>query len=146
MTLQEAIMDKSRPLSVTPQEWMQYEEAKDHEEEELFDRAADRIIRESSDSPDDEGGGPDADERFEAGVEQMILGCRIAIRALQELSRSDLKPGDRSYYDECERLVCRAVAPYLADILVARKRRFSRKLDEMNESRGGKEMKKGVKR
>jgi hypothetical protein len=135
MTLQEAILDKNRPLSVTPQEWILYEEAKEHEEEEIFDDAPPvrEALHEQSDGQDEEAGGDlPPEERFEVGMEQMVLGCRIAIRALQELSRSDLRSDDRGYYSECERLVYHAVAPYLADILVKRRKHFSRRFGEMN--------------
>ena len=40
MTLQEAMVDPNRPLSMTPREWMQYEEAKEQEEVEDIDQTA----------------------------------------------------------------------------------------------------------
>jgi len=133
MTLQEAIMDPDRPLSVPPQEWILHEEAKEHEEEDVFDAA--EIVREQGANPEDAsaGGMVPAEERFEIGVEQMVLGCRIAIRALQEISRKDLGTEERGYWSDCERLVYHAVAPYLADILVRRKRRIAAELKAADE-------------
>ena len=51
----------------------------------------------------------------------MVLGCRIAIRALKELSRKDVSIRDRKAYDGISEIVNRAIAPYLADMMKYRK-------------------------
>ena len=122
MTLQEAMADPNRPLSMTPREWMQYEEAKEQEEVEDIDQTAKEIYAEaegvSEEQADSEFG---SEEKLEIGIEQMVLGCRIAIRALNELSRKDVSIRDRKAYDGISEIVNRAIAPYLADMMKYRK-------------------------
>ena len=122
MTLQEAIADPNRPLSMTPQEWMQYEEAKEQEEVENVDQTAKAIYVEetgiSEEQADSEFG---SEEKLEVGIEQMVLGCRIAMRALNELSRKDVSIAERKAYDGMAEIVNRAIAPYLADMMKFRK-------------------------
>ena len=122
MTLQEAMVDPNRPLSMTPREWMQYEEAKEQEEVENIDQTAKEIYAEaegvSEEQADLEFG---SEEKLEIGIEQMVLGCRIAIRALNELSRKDVSIRDRKAYDGISEIVNRAIAPYLADMMKYRK-------------------------
>lgn len=122
MTLQEAMVDPNRPLSMTPREWMQYEEAKEQEEVENIDQTAKEIYAEeegvSEEQVDSEFG---SEEKLEVGIEQMVLGCRIAIRALNELSRKDVSIRDRKAYDGISEIVNRAIAPYLADMMKYRK-------------------------
>jgi len=122
MTLQEAMADPNRPLSMTPREWMQYEEAKEQEEVENIDQTAKEIYAEEegvSEAHADSEFGPE--EKLEIGIEQMVLGCRIAIRALNELSRKDVSIRDRKAYDGISEIVNRAIAPYLADMMKYRK-------------------------
>ena len=120
--MQEAMVDPNRPLSMTPREWMQYEEAKEQEEVENIDQTAKEIYAEeegvSEEQTDLEFG---SEEKLEIGIEQMVLGCRIAIRALNELSRKDVSIRDRKAYDGISEIVNRAIAPYLADMMKYRK-------------------------
>lgn len=118
MTLQEAIADPNRPLSMTPQEWMQYEEAKEQEEVENVDQTAKEIYVEETGEPESEFG---SEEKLEVGIEQMVLGCRMALRALNELSRKDVPIQERKAYDGMTEIVNRAIAPYLADMMKYRK-------------------------
>ena len=115
MTLEEAIADKNRPLSVSPYEWMQYRAAEDKEAEMIFDDEADRIVQEETQSEEPVKTTPR--ERVEIGVEQMILGCRIAMRALQQIDREDAAVADRAKYDKVKDNIFNGVAPYLAAAL-----------------------------
>lgn len=117
MTLEEAIADRNRPLSVSPYEWMQYREAEDKEAEMIYDDEADRIVQEETKS--DEPAKTTPEDRVEIGIEQMILGCRIAMRALQEIDRMDKGLKDRAKYDRIKDNVFNGVAPYLAAALKA---------------------------
>lgn len=117
MTLQEAIADPNRPLSMTPKEWMQYDEAKEQEEVENIDQTAKEIYVEETGDESEFG----SEEKLEVGIEQMVLGCRIAIRALNELSRKDVSVQERKAYDGMADIVNRAIAPYLADMMTYRK-------------------------
>ena len=122
MTLQEAMVDPNRPLSMTPREWMQYEEAKEQEEVEDIDQTAKGIYAEEEGIPEERADSEvGAEEKLEVGMEQMVLGCRIAIRALNELSRKDVSIRDRKAYDGISEIVNRAIAPYLADMMKYRK-------------------------
>ena len=122
MTLQEAMADPNRPLSMTPREWMQYEEAKEQGEVENIDQTAKGIYAEEEGIPEEQADSEfGAEEKLEVGMEQMVLGCRIAIRALNELSRKDVSIRDRKAYDGISEIVNRAIAPYLADMMKYRK-------------------------
>ena len=116
--MQEAISDPNRPLSMTPQEWMQYDEAREQEEVENVDQTAKALHDAESPEPDSEFG---SEEKLEIGIEQMVLGCRIAMRALNELSRKDVPVQERKAYDGMSEIVDRAIAPYLADMMKFRK-------------------------
>lgn len=107
---------------MTAQEWLQYEEAKEQEEVENVDQTARDIYAEemgvATPQADSEFG---SEEKLEIGIEQMVLGCRMAIRALNELSRKDVSPSERRAYDGLEEIVNKAIAPYLADMMKFRK-------------------------
>lgn len=120
MTLQEAIDDKKRPLSVSPSEWMQYSEAREHEEIELVDKEAVRIVASENQEVDENSINLSCEERLDIGIEQMVLGCKMVIRAMQEINRMDLDEKSRSNYDSIDVLIKNAVAPYLADVLKSR--------------------------
>ena len=116
MTLEEAIADKDRPLSVPPGEWIQYAEAKETEDRQLVDDEAVRLVEK-------EEGAERAvvpAEQLELGLEQMVLGCKMAMRALHSLERENVSVKERDFYNSVSDLVFNAVAPYLADILRAR--------------------------
>jgi hypothetical protein len=105
MTFQEAIKDPNRPLSMTPQEWMQYEEAKENEEVEVVDQTSKQLYVQEMEVPEEQ-----ADEEFDAvakleiGIEQMVLGCRIALRALNELGRQDVMDDTRLLLNHLEEM------------------------------------------
>ena len=122
MTLQEAIRDPNRPLSMTPQEWMQYDEAKEQEEVENIDQTAKAIYVQEMEIPESQADEVfDAEAKLEIGIEQMVLGCRVAMRALNELGRKDASSEERKMYDGMTEIVNRAIAPYLADMMKYRK-------------------------
>lgn len=113
MTIEEAISDPGRPLSVPPGEWVQYSEAREAEEKQLVDDEAVRLVA--------EGEGAErpvsAAERLDIGIEQMVLGCKMAIRALHSLERENAGVAERDFYNAVSDVVFNALAPYLADIL-----------------------------
>ena len=115
-------MDPNRPLSMTPQEWMQYEEAKEQEEVEVVDQTARQLYAQEMEVPEERADDEfDAVAKLEIGIEQMVLGCRIALRALNELGRQDASKEDRKAYDGMSEIVNFAIAPYLADMMKYRK-------------------------
>lgn len=121
MTLEEAIADKDRPLSMTPMEWMQYEEASEEEDRDLVDDSAQRIVAEETGDDDPSAVVVEPGEKLDIGIEQMVLGCKMAMRALQELSRADVGVADRKAYDTIGDLIHNAVGPYLVEVLDARR-------------------------
>lgn len=121
MTLQEAIKDNNRPLSVSPYEWMQYEKAKQQEEQQLIQAQIKRIVMDQNPTKENSEFDVDVQEKLDIGIEQMILGCRIAIKSLQQLDRMNVSPKERQVYNEIKGLIYNAVAPYLSDILKSRK-------------------------
>lgn len=123
MTLQEAIMDKDRPLSMTPQQWMQYTQANEIEQEQLLQNQVKRIVAVQQNNNDDDLSQIQIQiqEKLDIGIEQMVLGCRIAIKSLQQLQRKNVSPDQRKVYNQIKTLINNAIAPYLGDILDSRK-------------------------
>lgn len=121
MTFQEAVKDPNRPLSMTPQEWMQYEEARDVEEAEVVDQTAKTIYEEEFVAEGESDREFGSEEKLEVGIQQMVLGCRAAMRALNELSRKNATQKERNAYNGMSDIVNRAIAPYLADMMKFRK-------------------------
>lgn len=117
MTLQQAIIDPNRPLSMTPQQWMQYTQAQEKQDEILLQNEVKRIIF----NQNEEQIVPQPDEKLDIGIQQMVLGCRIAMKSLQQLQRKNVSIDQRKIYIEIKDLINNAISPYLADILVARK-------------------------
>lgn len=117
MTIDEAINDKDRPLSMTPQEWMQYVEATEEEDKALIDNEVARLVAKEG---DDESREIDNAEKLDIGIEQMVLGCKIAMRALQGLSRDNMGVREREAYDRIGDLIYNAIGPYLSDVLETR--------------------------
>lgn len=120
MTLEEAIADKDRPLSMTPQDWMRCAEAEEEEDKMLVDDEAKRIVSADTGVPAQEVE-ISSEEKLDIGIEQMVLGCKMAMRALQELSRADKEPWKRGVYDKMQDAIYNGVGPYLVDVLDARK-------------------------
>ena len=125
MTLEEAIKDQKRPLSVSPMQWMQYVEANDKQEQEIVDNEVKRIVSEENNIPFQELKTEiDPFEKLEIGIQQMVLGCKISIKALQELERVNTTPSERKAVNKIKEYVNNAIAPYLADILIQRKNSY----------------------
>jgi len=66
----------------------------------------------------------DVEEKLDISIEQMVLGCKMSMRILQELDRKNVSPLEREVYNEIKKNVYNAIAPYLADILKIRKRLY----------------------
>lgn len=126
MTLQEAIMDKNRPLSVPPQQWMQYEQAKQYEEQQVIENQIKRIVavEQNQDDEDISNINVDSEQKLQISIEKMILGCRMSMKVLQELDRKNATPSQREFYNTTKNIINNAIAPYLADILKARKKLY----------------------
>lgn len=120
MTLQQAIMDKDRPLSMTPQQWMQYQQAKQYQDDQLIENEVKTIIEQDETTPIEVL----PQEKLDIGIQQMVIGCRIAMKMLQQLDRTNVSPKQREVYNEIKDLVNNAIAPYLADILKSRKKLY----------------------
>ena len=119
MTFEEAARDPSRPLSLTPREWMYSIEAKLEEEEELTERAARRIAEkkkenEEAELPPDSGTGI---EKIDMGLDQIVSGCKIIAAGLREATFVDMEPKMRKHVDKIKDLLETAIEPDLVDMI-----------------------------
>ena len=124
MTLEEAIKDQKRPLSVSPMQWMQYKQANQKDQEEIVDNEIKRIVSQETEVPFQKIEQIDSIEKLQIGIEQMVLGCKIAMKSLQQIDRKDISPSQRKSINKIKQYVNNAIAPYLADILFYRKKSY----------------------
>lgn len=111
MDYQEAALDKNRPLSITPREWMHIVESAHEEERQLIDETAERLSKDSSDS--DVAGLVKVD----IGLDQVIQGVKIVYSGLSDLNREDLGISSRRFYNSFKGVFDTAIVPYLIDAL-----------------------------
>jgi hypothetical protein len=94
-------------------------EAKLAEDEELTDKEAQRVVAakkgEESTKPLD----VDAIEKMDAGIDQLVQGCKILMSASDELKRANLEPNQRKSVDKINDLTNNAIGPYLVEIIEA---------------------------
>ena len=119
MTINEAISDPKRPLSIAPQEWMLAVEAKLAEDEELTDKAAQRVIAAKKGEEPTKPLDVSAIEKMDAGIDQLVQGCKILMNAMDELKRANLEPHQRKSVDKINDLTNNAIGPYLVEIIQA---------------------------
>lgn len=119
MTINEAIADPKRPLSIAPQEWMLAVEAKLAEEQELTDKVAQRVVAAKRGEEPTKPLEVSAIEKMDAGIDQLVQGCKILMSALDELKRANLEPYQRKSVDKINDLTNNAIGPYLVDIIQA---------------------------
>lgn len=121
MTFEEAARDPRRPLSLTPREWMFSVEASLAEEEELTERAAQRIAAKRKESTDEEQALPEDSgtglEKIDMGIDQLVSGCKLMDAGLREAKMVDMPPKTRRVVDKIEELLQTAIEPYLVDII-----------------------------
>lgn len=131
MTFEEAARDPRRPLSLTPREWMYSIEAKLAEEDELTEKAAQRIAARKKEGSEEQEMPPDSGtgfEKIDMGIDQLVSGCKLMRAGLRETKLVDLSPALRKVAKDIEDLLDTAIEPYLVDIIEA-----SNKIDEQNE-------------
>lgn len=119
MTINEAIVDPKRPLSIAPQEWMLAVEAKLAEDEELTDKAAQRVIAAKKGEEPTKPLDVSAIEKMDAGIDQLVQGCKILMSAMDELKRLNLEPHQRKSVEKINDLTNNAIGPYLVEIIQA---------------------------
>ncbi len=119
MTINEAIVDPKRPLSIAPQEWMLAVEAKLAEDEELTDKAAQRVIAAKKGEEPTKPLDVSAIEKMDAGIDQLVQGCKILMSAMDELKRVNLEPHQRKSVEKINDLTNNAIGPYLVEIIQA---------------------------
>lgn len=116
MTLEEAIKDPKRPLSISPRDWALSVEAELAEEEELIDKSAKRIASEQKEiefRPSKESGW----EKIDIGIDQIIQGCQILEKGIWEAGMKNLSPEYRGVLDSIKDTFQSAIVPYMADII-----------------------------
>ena len=97
MTFEEAVNDPRRPLSLTPREWMYSVEASLAEEEELVDGTIRRVAsRKEASTKEPVVSGPKPSgtgvEAIDLGLDQLVSGCRLVQRGIEESQMADLPP------------------------------------------------------
>lgn len=124
MTFEEAVMDKNRPLSITPREWMTAVEASIAEDDELTENSVKRIAKDktkaenkpsSSDSKSSEN--DDSMMRLELGVDQIVQGIKIVYSALDSAKSANYTPEIRSVANKVRDLFDGAISPYIIDVI-----------------------------
>lgn len=118
MTLNDAIKDPERPLSINPMEWMLAVEANLAEEEELTKKVAKRI----SSKNDNENKEEKKDltivgiETIDMGIDQIIQGIKLVYSGLKESEKADMTPKMRKSVNTIKDLMDTAIVPYMKDI------------------------------
>lgn len=116
MTIEEAIKDPKRPLSISPRDWALSIDAELEEENELIDKSSERIAseqKEASFSHSKESGW----EKIDIGIDQIIQGCQILEKGIWEANMKNLSPECRSILDTIKDIFQSAIVPYIADIV-----------------------------
>lgn len=120
MTLNEAIQDPKRPLSINPMEWMLAVEADLAEEEELTKKVAERIATQNKKN---DNVVPQKDlsitgvETIDMGIDQIIQGIKLVYSGIENSDRADMKPKLRKTVNEIKDLMNTAVVPYMKDVV-----------------------------
>lgn len=120
MTLNEAIQDPKRPLSINPMEWMLAVEADLAEEEELTKKVAERIATKDKKNNDTI---PQKDlvitgiETIDMGIDQIVQGIKLVYSGIENSDRADMKPKLRKTVNEIKDLMDTAVVPYMKDVV-----------------------------
>ena len=116
MTIEEAIKDPKRPLSISPRDWALSVDAELEEENELIEKSSERIAseqKEMSFSYSKESGW----EKIDIGIDQIIQGCQILEKGIWEANMKNLSPECRSILDTIKDIFQSAIVPYMADIV-----------------------------
>lgn len=116
MTIEEAIVDPSRPLSISPRDWALSVQAELEEEKSLIDESSKRIA--SEEDPSSSGRDPEGWEKVDIGIDQMIEGCKIMDQGLFELEEKNLSSSEsKKTLSTLRELLNLAIIPYLTEIL-----------------------------
>lgn len=116
MTIEEAIKDPKRPLSISPRDWALSMDAELEEENELIEKSSERIASEQKEatfSHSKESGW----EKIDIGIDQIIQGCQILEKGIWEANMKNLSPECRSILDAIKDIFQSAIVPYMADIV-----------------------------
>lgn len=118
MTLNDAIFDPKRPLSITPSEWMMSVEASLAEEEELTKKSVQRIAKkEESNSTQQKDFMLSGIQTIDIGIDQIVQGIKIVYSGLEDTNKADLKPAFRKAVNKIKDLMDTAIVPYMKDIV-----------------------------
>ena len=121
MTLNDAIKDPERPLSINPMEWMLAVEANLAEEEELTKKVADRIAAKKRNFEEEEKSDKKdltivGVETIDMGIDQIIQGIKLVYSGLSEAEKADMTPKMRKAVNTIKDLMDTAIVPYTKDI------------------------------
>lgn len=122
MTLNEAIQDPKRPLSINPMEWMLAVEADLAEDEELTKKVTERLAAKKSKKSDDDTE-PKKDlvisgiETIDMGIDQIIQGIKLVYSGLDDTDKANMTPEMRKAVENIKDLMDTAIVPYMKDIV-----------------------------
>ena len=120
MTLNEAIQDPKRPLSINPMEWMMAVEADLAEDEELTTKVAERIAAKKSKKSDEEEQKKDLAvtgiETIDMGIDQIIQGIKLVYSGLNDSDKANMTPKLRKAVNDIKDLMDTAIVPYMKDV------------------------------
>lgn len=121
MTLNEAIQDPKRPLSINPMEWMMAVEADLAEDEELTTKVAERIAAKKSKKSDEEEPKKDLAitgiETIDMGIDQIIQGIKLVYSGLSDSDKANMTPKLRKAVNGIKDLMDTAIVPYMKDVV-----------------------------
>lgn len=120
MTLNEAIFDPKRPLSITPSEWMMSAQANLAEEQELTKKSTQRIIqakKEKSNSTPKKDFMISGIQTIDIGIDQIIQGIKIVYSGFDDTDKADLFPAFRKAVSKIKDLMDTAIVPYMKDVV-----------------------------
>ena len=89
------------------------------EEQELTDKVVQRVVAAKKGQEPTKPLDVSAIEKMDAGIDQLVQGCKILMSALDELKRANLEPYQRKSVDKIDDLTSNAIGPYLVDIIKA---------------------------
>ncbi len=112
MTIEEAIRDPKRPLSISPRDWVLSVEAELEEEKELVEGSVERLISSKTSSKEISPW-----EKIDLGLDEMIEGAKILDSGIFSLHSQNLKPEERILLSKIKETWEGGVLPYLSELL-----------------------------
>ena len=114
MTLQEAILDPTRPLTTSPNDWMNKVATN------LIDqdrKTTEAIIAKSKKEKDNSTNDENGVAMVDNGLDMIIQGIELCDDGLALTKRADLKPAIRTILTKVKDILDNAIMPYTSDMV-----------------------------